>query len=301
MTTLTIAPRARFDNPAAENGVVVGVDGSAGGVSALRWAREEAERRQQGCTVIEVSRPEPHGVVDAWGQHPSRDERLALERTELSALVAAAGGTGPVDVEVRLGDPVEVLAEAGRQADLLVVGSRGHGGLRSLAPMSVSAALLHRAVGPTVVIPPRWTEAGDRYRRVVVGVDGSYSAGRALAWAADEARCRDAELVVVHAWHVPVVMTSAPTATVAVASDACRSAAQETLDEAVAYVESGDAIRVRPQLIEGAAGLELVMLAGAADLLVVGSRGRGGLAAALLGSTTRACVHHSQCAVAVIP
>jgi len=283
-----------------DNRIVVGIDGSPLSRRALEWAMQEAARRQVGCRVIEVWPFGTTGMVDP------QTSRESLE-AQLSALVrdvrADLRVTTPADVEVRLGDPVEQLSDAAHQTDLLVVGSRGHGALKDLFLGSVSTDLLHRRVCPTVVVPAN-AATGDHHGRVVVGVDGSDEAARALRWARDEAHLRHCPLVVLHAWRMPVVMGSLYAPTIAVPFEECRQAGQEFLDQTVAHLSSGssgDGPDVVPQLVEGLAEFELVTAAADADLLVVGSRGRGAMTASVLGSTSRSCIHHSPCPVAVIP
>jgi nucleotide-binding universal stress UspA family protein len=292
--------------------VVVGVDGSLPSHHTLQWALEEAGRRNVRCRVIKVLTPDAFEVVDRRTELPMF-EFLADQQSALSAIVAsivaamvANGQSSPLtSVELVAGDPVEVLAETARHTDLLVVGTRGHGALKSWFLGSVSSALLHRRVCPTVVIP----SSADRHRGchgIVVGVDGSDGAARALRWAADEAQRRNCELVVVHAWQVPIVLASPYAPTMVVPSEDCEQAGEAVMAETLRLVESdlvGPQVHVAviPRLVRGAADDELMAAAADAALVVVGGRGHSGLAAAVLGSTSWGCVHHSPCPVAVIP
>jgi nucleotide-binding universal stress UspA family protein len=163
--------------------------------------------------------------------------------------------------------------------------------------------------------------------RIVVGVDASPNAKRALAWAAAEARLRQAVLQVVHAYHArnlaaPVYFGSQHT------WDASVGAAGEPQPELTASVQRREAFEeaVRSQADELLAGLlgelgetaggvevqqtvvedrhpaeALVRLSADADLLVVGSRGRGGFSELLLGSVSHAAVLHAACPVVVVP
>jgi nucleotide-binding universal stress UspA family protein len=89
--------------------------------------------------------------------------------------------------------------------------------------------------------------------------------------------------------------------TIAVPYDECRDAAQEFLDNTVRQLRADGGVTVVPQLVEGDAGHALVMAAADADLVVVGTRGHNEMMATMLGSTSHHCVHHSLCAIAVIP
>jgi len=137
--------------------------------------------------------------------------------------------------------------------------------------------------------------------KIVVGVDASDHARRALDWAAAEASLRSATLVVVHAWHVPV--TAYPTFTMPlIDSDALQHVAEDTLrsvTEAFAARESGVVLEQR--VVEGPAAQALLHEAEDAAMLVVGSRGHGGFAGLLLGSVSQQVVHHARCPVVIVP
>jgi nucleotide-binding universal stress UspA family protein len=134
----------------------------------------------------------------------------------------------------------------------------------------------------------------------VVGVDGSPQGAAALRWAVDEARLRQATLEVVHAWLFPVVGDVPGAAMDTLARDLER-AAGELLDhvvDEVAGTDPGDKLDRR--VVEGGAAAVLVDAAAGADLLVVGSRGRGGFAGLLLGSVAQQCLHRAPCPVGVV-
>jgi nucleotide-binding universal stress UspA family protein len=134
---------------------------------------------------------------------------------------------------------------------------------------------------------------------IVVGIDGSAASQPALRWAATEARRSGAALEVVHAWTQPIAIYPSD---LYVDPAHFHDAAKTTLEEAVASVSSGETApsEVRSSLIEGDATLALIERAADAQLLVVGSRGRGGFAGLLLGSVSRKCLHHAPCPVAVV-
>jgi nucleotide-binding universal stress UspA family protein len=141
--------------------------------------------------------------------------------------------------------------------------------------------------------------------QIVVGVDGSELGAAALRWAVEEAGLRDATVVAVHAWtFVPSAaigepaMMSIPTGDPVGELDAEQKAAQAVLDDAAASVPEG--VDVEPRLVESAPGDALVAAARDAQLVVVGSRGRGGLSAALLGSVSHHVVQHAPCPVVVV-
>ena len=127
---------------------------------------------------------------------------------------------------------------------------------------------------------------------IVVGVDGSIDGQRALDWALGEARHHAAELVAVHAWEYSSGMYTLP-------SDA-KDTASHILSDCLAKADT-HGVKVRTRLVEGRPVVTLVREAVAADMLVVGSRGRSVIAAVMLGSVSTGCVHHATCPVVVVP
>jgi nucleotide-binding universal stress UspA family protein len=145
-------------------------------------------------------------------------------------------------------------------------------------------------------------------KAIVVGVDGSDASTEALRWAADEARLRFAPLVAVHAWSFVAAqpigdpgMLAMPAGDLAGQLDAENEAARGALDAIVAEALGTDAgVEVEKRLVEGDAGDALVAASASAELLVVGSHGRSGFKAALLGSVSRHVVSHAACPVVVV-
>jgi nucleotide-binding universal stress UspA family protein len=144
--------------------------------------------------------------------------------------------------------------------------------------------------------------AHDDKNRIVVGVDGSPSADAALRWALRQAELTGGSVDAVIAWEYPASMAGYGMAPVPDYDDsAFREIAEKTLTEAISnVVDPASEVRVRLQVVEGNAAEMLLTAAGGAGLLVVGSRGHGGFAGALLGSVGQHCVHHAHCPVVVI-
>ncbi|MBY5161942.1 universal stress protein [Salsipaludibacter albus] len=135
--------------------------------------------------------------------------------------------------------------------------------------------------------------------RIVVGVDGSDQSRAALARALEEARLRDAMVEAVHAWSPPIYwggleygVSQLPTRT------EVEDAAAARLDEVLASFPED--VVIEPLVVEGSPARVLVDLSQGADLLVVGSRGRGGFAGLVLGSTSHGVVGHAHCPVLVV-
>ena len=140
---------------------------------------------------------------------------------------------------------------------------------------------------------------------VVVGIDDSGTARQALRWAVEEAAALGVELDVIHVYSVPVVLTPPPLIPPTSARDDHEQKAKELLARLTAEALAGAAKRspaVEQIAVEGVQpGRVLVTCSKANDVLVVGSRGRGAMASALLGSASHYCVHHAPCRVVVIP
>lgn len=279
--------------------VIVGVDGSSGSATSLRWAAATAARR--GWSVR---------AVLAWGyldQHhaglPTFDPDYG-EDDALGALnafvVDALGDAGGSVEQIAVCDlPARALLDQSVDSELLVVGARGLGGWRGLLLGSVSQACLHHATVPVAVVRENESVA-DRFGRVVVGVDGSATSVAALEWAVAEAATRGAQLEVVHSWQM-VIGGPSPYA-VAIDPAPLEEAAQFVLDDTISKVDTS-ALAAEPirTLAAGSARGTLLDAATEADLVVVGARGVGGFRGMLIGSVSHAVARHAECPVVVIP
>ena len=138
--------------------------------------------------------------------------------------------------------------------------------------------------------------------RIVAGVDGSPSSRAALRWAVRQARLTGGTVDAVMAWHIPMVLQSHGWAPIYVEEEGdFRTEASKTI-HAVIGEEVGpeDRERVRSLVVNDQPAHALLAAADGADLLVVGSRGHGALADAMLGSVGQYCVHHASCPVLII-
>ena len=137
---------------------------------------------------------------------------------------------------------------------------------------------------------------------IVVGVDGSEGALRALEFALDEARAHDADVKAVAAWHVPASVYQTGWVPASVDPSDFEQIARRGLDKSLAEAQvSESGVSVTPILREGQAAEVLVAEAHDAELLVVGPRGLGGFKGLLLGSVGQQCAHHASCPVAIVP
>lgn len=143
--------------------------------------------------------------------------------------------------------------------------------------------------------------AGDTNRRVVVGVDGSEPSMAALRWAVDESRGRGRGLHVVSCWSYPMMLSWWGPYQPPISSEELEQAAREVVERAVQEVLGDEPdVDVTIDVLEGAPSLRLLELDAGAEMIVVGSRGRGGFAGLLLGSVSQHLAEHCRCPVVIV-
>ena len=281
--------------------IIVGVDGSAASHSALRWAAGEAERRERALAVVSCYVSPAYydgmgGTASAIGVADEAGRNGAASVVD-QAVTEARGWAPTVEItsEVLFGAPATMLTDLAQPDDLVVVGRTGAGGGFF---GSVTTAVVHHNRGVTVVVPADYRRPEHPLGSIVVGVDDSPRAIGAATWAAREAERSGARLVVVHAWHYPYVGIRTG---VSEPRDDMQLDAAEVLTKVVKQLHGiGPSVHIEHSLPEQIPAEALVDASADADLLVVGSRGRGGLRTLLLGSVSRAVVQHSDCPVAVV-
>lgn len=138
---------------------------------------------------------------------------------------------------------------------------------------------------------------------IVVGVDGSEHAAKALQWALEEAKLRQADVLAIYAWTMP-----APPARLGFYAEplqdpaAFKEGAERMLEEIIAEAAPDTSgVRLEHRAVQGSPAEALVHASEGAELLVVGSRGHGGFESLLLGSVSHQCVQHATCPVVVVP
>jgi nucleotide-binding universal stress UspA family protein len=271
-------------------GIVAGYDGSPGSGDALRWAAREAKVRGTTLTVClawtpdHIALPTESDLCDLARQHGQ--EILARGLPYAQSVL----GPGRVHADLASGSAAHVLCERSRSADLVVVGCRGHGELPGLLLGSVSWQVAGHARGRVVVVRGGWRPANQAPGPVVVGVDGSAAAAATLAFAFEEAGLRDVPLVAV----------------CALADASGRLGEEHRVEEEFGNLMAAAAkehpeVAVMERVLAGTPRAALLTASADAQMLVVGSRGRGGLEGMCLGSVAQAVLHHAPCPVGVVP
>jgi len=298
------------------------VDGSEHGQCALSWAAREAERRRTTLHLITAYSVPIYAASGLDGGYAAVDDSIIRQGAEgvlKEALEKIKDFDIDVDASVENGDASGVLLELGREADLLVVGSRGRGGFVGRLLGSVSSALPAHASCPTVVVPMICAgrfgqDVTDKHvkaelakkplepvqPRVVVGADGSDQARVAVLEAAAQAQRLGVELQILCA--VPQYSGSLAWVPAAMDREAIFADIQAQLDAGVLWLKSHfPELEISTRLVDGSPVEVLVEASRDSELVVVGTRGRGGFAGMLLGSTSDGVLHHAQGPVMVVP
>jgi nucleotide-binding universal stress UspA family protein len=277
--------------PDRRYGIVVGADGSPASDAAVVWAAREAAMRNIPLTLVHMFKafvptfpqiPTPSGVA-VWQED---DGHKVLEQA-----VKIAEDAVPRDrrisiaSEVKCSPPVPTLVDLSEEAEMIVVGCTGHGAVARVLLGSVSSGVVRSAKCPVAVIRAEasYLPHADR-APVLVGIDCSPASELALAIAFDEAARRGVELTALHAWsdvavyHVPWLDW--------------RSEAEQSLAEYLAgWQERYPDVKVNRVIALDHPGRALIGESESAQLVVVGSHGRGSLSGLLLGSVSNAVVH----------
>jgi nucleotide-binding universal stress UspA family protein len=281
--------------------IVVGVDGSAASTAALDWAMEEA-----------VSDDRPLHLVSAYAFSMADTAPIAaplwedLERgaqkivDDAAERVRAKAPTVDVTTEVRRGPASVAILDAAADAAVVVVGSRGHRPLRDALLGSTARQVAMHAPCPTVLVRALGERVPASPRRIVVGTDGSPTSRDALAYAFEQADQRGTELMAVRAWWLDLSggrqMELASTTAEELEDSYRAGLAAEVSGLAERYPD----VVVHQVVVRDEPAAALARLSAGADLVIVGSRGRGGFRSLLLGSVSHRVLQLADGPVVVV-
>jgi nucleotide-binding universal stress UspA family protein len=281
---------------------MAGVDGSENSLAALDVAAEEAHIRGLPLHIV-------HGFIGSIYSSsiaptivPGAEEAARQLTDDAASRVRQNYPDLVVQTHVLAGGEAAVIIDKATATDLVVVGSRGRGGFTSLLAGSVSTQVATHAPGPVIVVRPAPDAArSDSRGHVVVGVDATAGCVPAVDFAFAEAALHRVPLTAIHIWsHLPVTELTADVPVSYSYAQAREDATRIIAASIAGWVEKYPDVEVRqdPILSENP-GKELVEASKHASLVVVGSRGRGELTSALLGSVGYTLLHHAHCVVAI--
>lgn len=271
------------------DGIVVGYDGSPDSELALHWAAREAHDRGARLTICHAWTPEYLSLPiepPLYEFEQRRGAEIMRRGVEHAEPFAGPGGVGTL---LGCGSAAHMLCERSVAADMVVVGSRGHGRLAGLLLGSVAWQLAGHGRGRIVIVRGEERTANRRPGPVVAGVDGSAPSTTALEFAAEEAALRDVPLVALCA------LADAPQ------SLGCARQIEEEFTSLVTRWEKDHpGVNVLRELTTRSPRAALLDAAAGAQMVIVGSRGRGGIPGMTVGSVTSALLHHAPCPVGIV-
>lgn len=279
--------------------IVVGTDGSGWSTTAVRWAAREAHRRDMPLRIV-VAYDWQWQAARYGGAQELRNQAEARAEATVNTAVLQARGVAPelaVHPVTTVGEPTPALLDAAKDAALLVVGNRGHGGFGSLMLGSVGQRVATHASCPVVVV------RGERQAvdgPIVVGADGSPSSNDAVGVAFQLAAERGCPLIAIRAYEPPSPPWGVNAQPIVYDTAERNALEHKSLTESLSpWREKFPEVQVEELVAHGAAARVLVGVSHTAQLVVVGTRGHGSFTGTLLGSVGLQLLHHADCPVLI--
>ncbi|WP_371658435.1 universal stress protein [Streptomyces sp. NBC_00280] len=296
--------------------ITTGIDGSAESLAAAHWAAREAVRRGVALSLVHAWTLHPHPAPFVPADRSERSWAEETLDTALGGIRAAHPGLRIVERLVR-DSAVDALLTEAEEAELLVLGSRGLGGVAGFMTGSVSQRVIARSARPVVLVRAGDSSADEHlsvsdgvapdeipetpYRDVVLGLDTQHPCDELIDFAFTSARRRNSALHVIHAFSAPPfhVADGGP---VPPTGPELLAAQEDSVVAALRpWSEKYPEVRVTETVSEGRAATALVRASAGASLVVVGRRPRETRLGPHIGAVTHAVLHHVSCPVAVVP
>ncbi|MFE0130669.1 universal stress protein [Streptomyces sp. NPDC059037] len=294
--------------------VIVGLDGSPESRAAAEWAAREARLRGLPLKVVHIWEPVPEPVTQApllgvetqqhWSERVSRETAETLEPRHPGVTVTA--------VQLK-GRPADVLVDTAKDAELLVLGSRGLSGIGGFLVGSVGLAVVAHTGTPVVLVrageqatdehtvdPVAVSSAVGPFRPVVLGFDTESPDDKVLAFAFEGAARRDTALRVVHGWNLPPYYVYGLSADLNQHDELARHKAAELTEALIPWRQKYPGVEVVEESRSGNPANHLVDASPEASLVVVGRRIRRSPIGTHIGPITHAVLHHATAPVAVV-
>lgn len=290
--------------------IIVGVDGSLSSKAAVEWGARDAATRNVPLELVHVV-PPMVATGEGWSDIPVPDSYLRLQEEQANQVLeqahkvaaeAVAPGRAPqVTTEVVHAPIVPALVDSSWHAGMVVVGCRGQGAMGRALLGSVSSGLAHHAHCPVAVIHDEGSASTRTpHAPVVVGIDGSPTSELATEIAFDEASRRGVELVALHAWSDMGALDFPSMNWAPIEWRNIKEKEEEILAERLSgWNERYPDVAVRKVVVCDRPGPRLLEQTQGAQLVVVGSHGRGGFPGMLLGSVSAAVVNSAQIPVII--
>ncbi|MDV8068672.1 universal stress protein [Rhodococcus sp. IEGM 1366] len=286
------------------NNVVVGIDGSDTASTALREAAKIAAQRELRLDIIHALDFAPYGFggpyIDAGGVYEWVEEAGKAVLGDAEKFAAEVAPTVTVHTEMAIGSPTQWLLESSAKARLVVVGASSSGKAATAVLGNTAVGVASHGKCPVIVVRER-DGVVPSDGPVVVGVDGSALSAQAVGAAFEEAAFRGAELVAVHVWSDLGTAALEDPRAAALAPASLEEEEHAVLSENLAgWSEKYPDVVVRREIYLDNPRGRLLEWSARAQLVVVGSRGRGGFRGMLLGSTSNTLIASAQCPVMVV-
>ncbi len=293
--------------------ILVATDGSPSAEQAAVVAARIAKSFESDVTILSAIPSISAAAAPLEGEYYSKLINKADDNADRAASVFKKAGVAVSEKEVPQGrsSVVETIVDYATKdkTSVIVMGTRGLGGFRRAVLGSVSSGVAAHAPCATLVVRSRKErgDAGAVIRRVLVAIDGSPNAQRALETAVDLAKGMEAELRIAHVVYIPTLFWSMGVPGSAVPTDKIEEDAEEVARQLLAKAVkfSKDAGVLSPndelvtQLVSPAQGIVQLAERDEADVVVIGTRGNGGFRKLLLGSVANSVLHYAHCSVLV--